>query len=343
MAAGGCRRAHAGAGAGFRVRADECRGGAGAVRPDRPAGERLFLLAGGGGWARRGDRQGRARLLRRGFGCVAGAGDGRGAPAECAGDDDAACARAARLAGGRRPWRGADAHHAAALGAEGGRPRSGAVPVPDPVGCAVRAGAAAAGIRAGGAANWCAARSRATSCGAPRILAPVSLRSGDRFAPLMGAATRFWTARAAARGGSGAGGARTGAVSCRPAKARSRAASWPGRRSKRWRRGRACWPSTLPCSTWASGFRCSRGRRSSWVSTAGIFWKPACFAPPGAGVCAIRGNAPRSFALLGVAQSLGHAFGYVFGTLDREDAGAAAVVDAAMVQQAITALSLVDR
>ena len=177
---------------------------------------------------------------------------------------------------------------------------------------------------------------------APRILAPASLRCGDRFAPAMGEATRFWTTRVAARV------ARTQAglglalfVSPQDDREPCGVADWQTIEAQATAAGMtAVHPALLDI-----GERVSLFAGASFVMgfDGADLLEAYLFAPAGAGICAIRGSAPRSFALLGVAQALGQGLGYVFGTLDPEDAEAPALVDPATVQQAITALSLVDR
>ena len=177
---------------------------------------------------------------------------------------------------------------------------------------------------------------------APRIVAPASLRSGDRFSPLMAEASRFWTTQVAARV------AKSQAGLGLPLFLSPRETAEPC--------GVEDWQAIEALATGAGmtavhpalrdlGERVSLFAGASFLlGFDGAELLEAClFAPPGARVCAIRGSAPRSFALLGVAHALGHVFGTVFGTVDPEDVAAPAGVDAATVQRAVTALSLVDR
>ena len=174
---------------------------------------------------------------------------------------------------------------------------------------------------------------------APRILAPASLRVGDRFLPAMGDATRFWSSRLEA------------SLGLTPPETGSATFLSPG---DGWEGMDVANGQAIEDHAADAGMSVLRpakleiGERVRHYAAApflmgldGPDLLEACvFAPPGAAVCAIRGSGARSFALLGLAHALGHRLGYLFATPNREDFEAAGDVDSGVVRRGMKALSL---
>jgi hypothetical protein len=174
---------------------------------------------------------------------------------------------------------------------------------------------------------------------APRVLAPALLRHGARFSPLMGEATRFWTARLRATLGLPAPKPhRALFLSPRDTTEPTGVADWQRIEAAATDRGLATiHPAALSLADRAATY----GQAACLLGFDGAALTEACvLAPAGIPVCAIRGNTASDVRLAGLAPALGHAIGFVFGVADQEDPGAPAQISGEALQSALTALFL---
>lgn len=174
---------------------------------------------------------------------------------------------------------------------------------------------------------------------APRVLVPALLRDGTRFSPFLADATRYWTDQV--RHSLGLPAARPDRpvfLSPQDTSEPSGVADWQAIEAAAADAGFAVVrPGSLSLGERVSAF----GAADCLLGFDGAALMEACaFAPRGIPVCAVRGNVARSVELAGLAQALGHRFGYVFGHGDEEDPDAPAIIQADAVRLALQALAL---